>query len=198
METIIKKLKFEKGQTLLEMIIAAGIIIASVITIISLSIVTIRGGRASEYRVIAANLAREGIEYFRNIRDTNWLVEDNSWDTDLDEGAYIIEFNGTDWKKSVSTDINTCSGDQSCNLKIVVAEVPNKGIYCHNTSSFCVTDASSLRNTQFYRLITIEDTLISVTSGTTYTTKNIRSQVRWTEKGKSHDVILGETLTPWR
>jgi len=212
MKIIIKKLKSSRGQSLLEAVVAVGIIVASVITVIVLGIVTVRAGRASENRLAASNLAREGIEYFRNIRDTNWLRIDNgesiTWSEDLDPGDYIIEFNGTDWQKSdppLSTNINDCSADTTrpCNLKRVVAETaPNKGVYCH-TIPFCVSAAGSWEATQFYRLITIQDKTIPVTSGTpgvttSYLAKNIKSQVRWIEKGQPHDIILEETLTEWR
>lgn len=63
----------EHGQSLLETIMALGIIVIAVTATIGLLISTMKSGRTSVNRVIAANLAREAIEAARDIRDTNWL-----------------------------------------------------------------------------------------------------------------------------
>lgn len=61
------------GQGLLETIIGIGVILAGTVGSITLISQTIKFGRTTNNRVIAASLAREGIEVVRNIRDTNWL-----------------------------------------------------------------------------------------------------------------------------
>lgn len=43
--------------------------------------------------LIAANLAQEGIEVIRGIRDTNWFDGDPSFDTGLADGTYRVEWN---------------------------------------------------------------------------------------------------------
>lgn len=62
-----------KGETLAETIIALSIL-AIGITVASTTILnSIRNLTNAKDRVIAINIAREGIEAVRNIRDTNWL-----------------------------------------------------------------------------------------------------------------------------
>lgn len=68
----------QPGQSLLEAIIAIGVILVSVVASTTLIVSTTRVGRVSQDRVEAANLAREGIEIIRSIRDTNWLERDQN------------------------------------------------------------------------------------------------------------------------
>jgi len=68
-----KKYKNKRGETILETVIAMGIL-AIGITISSAIIgSSIRNMNTSKNRIIAVNIAREGVEAMRNIRDTNWL-----------------------------------------------------------------------------------------------------------------------------
>ncbi len=77
----------QRGQSLLETIMALGIIVIAVTATIGLLISTMKSGRTSTNRVIAANLAREAIEAARDIRDSNWLkiqANDAYTDTSFD------------------------------------------------------------------------------------------------------------------
>lgn len=68
-----KRTHDNRGQGLLETIIALGVIIAGTVGTISLLIATMNAGKASRNTEIATNLAREAVEVARNIRDSNWL-----------------------------------------------------------------------------------------------------------------------------
>ena len=63
----------QSGQTLLETIVALGIIATATTATVSLLLASMKAGTTSSNRVIAANLARETIEAARDIRDSNWL-----------------------------------------------------------------------------------------------------------------------------
>lgn len=81
------------GQSLLETIMALGIILIAVTATIGLLISTMKTGKTSTNRIIAANLAREGIEAARQIRDSNWLrIQANE---DVDSGTADIQLPGT-------------------------------------------------------------------------------------------------------
>lgn len=63
-----------RGETLAETIVALSIL-AIVITVASTIMVnSMRNLSVAKQRVVAVNIAREGIEAMRNIRDTNWLL----------------------------------------------------------------------------------------------------------------------------
>lgn len=81
-----------KGQSLLELIVAIGIILACTIATLTLVITSIQAGRKGSDKIIATNLAREGIEIVRNIRDSNWIsatsgIGSPSWDSGLVSGT---------------------------------------------------------------------------------------------------------------
>ncbi len=66
------------GQTLLELVIAAGVISTATIAAITLIVRTITIGQVGQSKVEAINYAREGIEVVRMVRDSNWLKADNN------------------------------------------------------------------------------------------------------------------------
>ncbi len=66
----------KNGQGLLEVMAAIYIIIVGLLSIFNLSVFN---GQMEDYNhqmFIASNLARQGIEEIRNIRDTNWILQD--------------------------------------------------------------------------------------------------------------------------
>lgn len=66
------------GQSLLELVVAIGIINVGLFSVWHLSFSNFNAEREAQDRVIATNLAREGIEIIKNIRDSNWLAADEN------------------------------------------------------------------------------------------------------------------------
>jgi type II secretory pathway pseudopilin PulG len=115
---MIKFFKKNRGESLTEVLVAIGIL--SIVLVASLVLVN-RGTSTNvsvKNKIIAINIAREGIEAIRNIRDTNWLKHSgdrrNKWlcldtvditttpDTindctntgnEITEGKYTVNFN---------------------------------------------------------------------------------------------------------
>lgn len=84
-----------RGQGLLESIIGIGVILAGTIGAITLVSSTIRAGRTSNNQIVAASLAREGIEVVRTQRDSNWLKIQANEDTDSGtSGIQLDTFSG--------------------------------------------------------------------------------------------------------
>jgi len=85
------------GFTLLEMIIAAFVVIIGLVGVFSLITQTTAFVNSSSQRLTAAYLAQEGIEIVRNIRDANWLEQrDNPsilWLDGLDQGEWEADYN---------------------------------------------------------------------------------------------------------
>lgn len=63
-----------KGQGLLEAVIAVAIIAVGLSAVLALAGNNLKVSNISAQQVIAVNLAREGVEIVRNIRDSNWLA----------------------------------------------------------------------------------------------------------------------------
>lgn len=92
--------KDQKGQGFMEVIVAIGIMIIGIVSILILTSYNLTAADYGEKRLIASNLAREGIEVIRNIRDSNW-VAGNDWDVGLpvdpatDDYRQIVKFSDT-------------------------------------------------------------------------------------------------------
>jgi len=70
---ILKQVQDNRGETLAETIIALAILTIGITLASTMMASSMRNMHSSKNRVIAVNIAREGIEAVRNIRDTNWL-----------------------------------------------------------------------------------------------------------------------------
>lgn len=66
------------GQSLLEMIIAITVISVALFSILSLFLSNMKAEEEARLRIVGSNLAQEGVEVVRNIRDSNWLKSDNN------------------------------------------------------------------------------------------------------------------------
>lgn len=96
--------KKQHGQSLLELIIAIGVITVGLFAVWTLFLANYRGEKKSRMDMIAFNLAREGVELVKNIRDSNWrhlaenapCVYDGTtfdpcfWDSGLNAGHWIV------------------------------------------------------------------------------------------------------------
>lgn len=71
-------MRTRSGQTLLELVIASGVIVTAVASSATLITNTISAGRISQSNIEAGNFAREGVEIVRSFRDSNWLRADRN------------------------------------------------------------------------------------------------------------------------
>ena len=62
-----------RGQSFIEAMVAITVIVTSIASALALVQASITASRISGHQVVAANLAREGLEVVRSFRDTNWL-----------------------------------------------------------------------------------------------------------------------------
>jgi len=140
----------KKGFTLMEVIIAIAIILTALVTLTTLISSSVAGIRPGKSKIIATNLAQEGLELVRSIRDNNWLAfkRGDDWDDGLGAGDYRAQY-----------DSNSLLSFASVPLKI-----DSNGFYQYDTGS----------NTVFYRKITItqtESSWIGVVSEVTWQEK---------------------------
>lgn len=75
-----KKRKNEAGFTMMELLFALSIWVLGFTAVIGLFQLVINAGGAAKDRLIAANLAQEGVEVIHNIRDSNYN-KDKDWDS---------------------------------------------------------------------------------------------------------------------
>ena len=140
------KLKF-RGDTLVEVLIAVGILGAVLITSFLLINRGVGTNITVKNKIIAINIAREGIEGIRNIRDTNWLKYSgdrrNKWLWDktnndtISDGYYIIDFKNSQFSlfdpdEQDVLDLNNTSTDWS---KYRLYKNPSNNRYTHDSIS---------------------------------------------------------------
>jgi prepilin-type N-terminal cleavage/methylation domain-containing protein len=101
-----------RGFTLVEVVAVMGILTIGMLGALAAVTQAIRGGTDSARRTIAVNLATEGVELVRGIRDTNKINADD-WNQDLGDGTYLLDFN-----------LNTPSAERLCSTLVCPAATP--------------------------------------------------------------------------
>jgi len=86
--------KNNNGFTLLETIVAVGLIVVGLISALALITTSLFYVSNIQDRLVAANLTAEGIEVVRNIRDNNWL-QSKVWNNGLADGDYQVAYDST-------------------------------------------------------------------------------------------------------
>src|SRR6267154_1116516 len=71
-----KKYKFSEGQTLIETIVAIFVLTMGLTTALGLAIYVFSNSNRFLNEIVASNLAREGVDAVRMMRDSNWLAGD--------------------------------------------------------------------------------------------------------------------------
>jgi hypothetical protein len=209
----------QKGQGLLELIIAIGVITTGLFSVWTLTLSNFSGEQESSYRVVGSNLAREGIEVVKNIRDSNWLkIENNeqcglalcAWDNGLkdlvvDSGsiqtAIVNNYIDVDYPQLDFT--SDSISDAGARLFIDIAS----GLYTNNSAG---------GSSPFSRLITMQeiccpdvdhdskcDSVTFSQCGADLTDKlniaiDVESQVRWSVNGKQREIIVEDVLYNWK
>ncbi len=91
--------RLHHGFSLLEVMVAIFIIIIGLLGVLALISTSISGGASSTSRLIAANLAQEGIEVVKNMREAAF-VADGTWniwhslgDTRVSTGNWSVQYN---------------------------------------------------------------------------------------------------------
>lgn len=77
-----------KGQTLLEVIISAAIIVTGIVSLVTLIVYIQTSSRLTYQEAIAMGLAQEGIEAARFVRDSNWLEREAGSGANFYDGLY--------------------------------------------------------------------------------------------------------------
>lgn len=197
------------GQTILELVVAMSVILIGVIGTMTLVIATIHGGTISKMQVTATNLAREGVEIVRNLRDKNALLieanelEYTSWDYGLTGGT-----NTHGAKVSAEGDWTLTELDKT--LADCVIDINNSCRLYTNANNFYSHDDLG-QATPYWRLVILNPICIE---GAEYSesikspgqdcnagTKvgiQIISQVQWEEKGRTHLTSFEDRIYNWR
>lgn len=172
-----------RGQSIIEVIIAISVIVVGILAIMSLNMMNSRGNRFNTNYLVGNNLAREGIEVVRNIRDTNWVLG-NNWNVGLAVGKYIAYFDRVTSKWAIkSTTYPLGSGYTN------LYQLTTFNLYIQNTATI-----ASATKTNWSRLITISE----IKDGSTVVGIKVVSEVLWTESGTNKTIKLEDNLFNWQ
>lgn len=187
------------GQGLLETIIALGIIISGIVGMLSLAVASQTASVESADRLVAANLAREGIEVIRNRRDSNWLPR-LTWDQGLEDGTDYTAVPLFD-KSANSWTFNFTADDLAHNHARLWRE---GGVYFQSTQ----TNPPGAALTSYRRLLQLDeicrDKSVAASGSSCNPAVNpkigikVQSTVQWTTEGNTHQLAAEERLFNWR
>jgi len=209
------RLKFENGQTLIETIVAIGLLTTGIIGGLSLAIYAEGSSDVVLNQIVATNLAREGVEIVRNMRDTEWLegahtggpqsCPDIGTDQECYPGWYSA-FSGLPGQASYKLEFNPVTYQWS----VQQTGGPNFQLYRHSSGIYThVSSGGTLSN--FSRVIWLDfDTSAPFVNDTDGAAIEVQSIVWWSGKrcpvitnvnllnNTTCKVIVEDTLTNWR
>lgn len=86
-----RALKDKAGFTLIEVITVLLVVSVGMIGVLSLIVQNIQSQSLNKNTLVAYQLAQEGVELIRQVRDTNWRAG-NDWRTNLASGSYYMDY----------------------------------------------------------------------------------------------------------
>lgn len=198
-------LSTERGFTLLETVVALAIITAAVVGPVVLITHGLLSFGFAKNKLIAINLAQEGLELARLIRENNILCDRLSssgpidWFRDTSGGSSVIE------NEHLELDIEGTKKLKGCDPSNIFS--PKTPIYA--ATKLRLNPASGIysygggQETIFTREIWIKKPSNdeNFSGGGTINKKDIReitSTVRWKERGMDREMVLKEKLYNWK
>ncbi len=157
-----------RGVTIMETIVSLGILTVGIVASLALMVGSISFSQSSEDSIVVVNLAREGVEVVKTIRDVDGFDSVSTGaritSVDLDTGDLSLDV-------ADSSEIENCV---NCSLDIY------DGRYLHNLSG---------EDTNYKRMVTITQESLNL--------KRVVSEVYWTERGREHTFKLETEITNW-
>ena len=163
----------KKSFSLLGVLISAQILVVAIVAIIGLMSSIIIRSRTAGNKLIAIELAQEGIEIVRNIRDKNWLANGTAgWRIGLSDGTYQVKFNPP---------------------SLIALSPVNKKIKYSSSLWYVPNEAAVVgADTIFERIVTISSTAAETDKMV------VECEVMWRDRGKNYSVKLEDWLYNWR
>lgn len=158
------------GFSLVEIMAVLLIVALGIIGVANLAVQSIQAQTINKGNIIANQLAQEGIEIVRQVRDTNWLKE-RDWKTGFDTGVYCADY--------YLPQLRAVSAGSSCRLRI-----DENGWY---RSTGIVS--TGMTDTNYYRYLEIS---------TATSSASVRAVVTWMERDRAHRYEAETMLYDWR
>jgi Tfp pilus assembly protein PilV len=162
------------GFSLLETVVVLMIMAVGLVSIINLTVDSLRAQTLNRNTLIAYQLAQEGLDLIRNVRDTNWA-------------------RGDDWNQHISTTTGPANFkvDYSHWQPQEISNISQAKLQVSSTTGFYLHDSNS-PDSPFSRMVTITAVSSSSPSST------VSVLVKWTDQGAVHQYQLETTLYNWK
>lgn len=198
-------LRSSKGFTLVEVLVSVAIFTVGVVGSVSLIGYNISAISRSVNRLIASNLAQDGFELVRGVRDTNWLQGKKSDNLGVpDTASWTNKISGTAGEESIKffcggvssvnmnyMDIDSCIAADGCMVYVYTKTSDNTKCYSDDFGDLSASGYSRTPSSpQFYRLISFTRTsgheLLSTVT------------VKWKDRGQWQTLVLNGNLFNWK
>lgn len=184
-----------KGFTLLETIVAIGVLTTALLGIYSLVAFSISRVSSVKNQNIASFLAMEGLEYIHNKRTSNALNGSDWMDGLIGSPPVCDEGQGGCYIDAFNDEIGRYSGLWLCNNYDDCPKIDfdkNSGSYYYDIESgVSDNDEDPANDTPFTRKITISE--INPPAEV-----KVKAVVEWRERGQMRNIILEENLFDWQ
>jgi Tfp pilus assembly protein PilV len=199
-------MRLARGTSIIEFLAAFAVITSGMMAVMGLVLSNRVLAQANVDSLIAANLAREGLELIKQMRDSNWLAGQP-----FDAGEIGIRNDGTFLWTGDPAEVpffdHTASAFTHVNTDIVVLSGASAGFMANRNIGASVDGAP----TPFKRLVTLTAICDDpVAGGTAYSFSadqncpstprvgiRVKAEVRWTRNGQ-HAFIMYSDLYAWR
>ena len=170
---------------MIEVITILFIISLGMIGVLSLIVQNIASQSLNKNTLIAYQLAQEGVELVRKVRDTNWnQIPPSAWDTNLASGHYYMDY--TD-----AVPILAVAGCANCPMSspsfAIAEEFGN--LYQDADGMYLDNPGSVLPGTSFYRIITISGQAPAI---------SVVANIFWKDRTRIYEYSLETMLYDWR
>ncbi len=188
----------KSGFTLIELVIGVTILIFGLVAVFSLALFAIRLNQENMHRLVALELAREGVEAIRNIRDSNWQNNypylgggGNLWGTSLSDNATVIVSPSLDGTAPWLIQDVDLTNNQKEDYRLFEEKVGEMTVLTN-----LPTPGATSTPSQFYRYIKIET--VPNRDLTLEDAVQVTAVVTWLENGLEKKVEVVNILTNWK
>lgn len=201
--------KYQQGQGLLEAVVATAIIVGGISGVIALAGNQLRASNITTQQVVAVNLAREGVELVKNIRDSNWLEYQhvsNGWRTGLNGIANdfdgVFAYSSTTKKWSIDFAIDDWDEPETTLYRDAQSSSPTYGMYQENLPAGANFSATPYRRMVFLKQICANDVNDFRASGTCPTNSHVGYrvlvEVQWDDQTGTRSIQVEERMYNWK
>ncbi|MFH1620796.1 MAG: prepilin-type N-terminal cleavage/methylation domain-containing protein [Patescibacteria group bacterium] len=198
-----KKISSLKGQTILELLIAMAVIAVGLLSAVTLVYYNLKLVEQDIDEAVVVNMAREGVELAKSIRDSNWLASDQ-FDNGLHDGSDYTAtpaWNGSSGSLFFDFEANNFSHGNTNVIQVTTSTAP--AFFANNNP---ILPAYYTSSTEYQRLLTFhpicEDYTVldsaAVCDPQLKIGIRVEAKIQWLRKGVAKAFTIYEDLYDWR